>query len=281
MRKVYGAVLEEAALPGVIGSIQTFGELIHSHPHIHMIATDGAFRPDRTFLPMPKTSAEPFLKIWEHEIFRLLLKEKLITEEVVAQMRTTPDGGVVYKTDHSEWKKFPHWKAIPTLPGMIRNFEVFKPLDFLAQGARRDDRSVDLARQHIPDRSQHLIRYYGWYSNKARGVRRKVAAANAPVAQASAVVEPDKEEDTEIRKAARRRWAQLIKKVYEVDPLVCPKCSGPMEIVAFVTDAKAIGKILRHIGQNASAERAPPKPSSIRAPAAPAEWTYVPSEHIP
>jgi hypothetical protein len=37
---------------------------------------------------------------------------------------------------------------------------VFDPLDFFAEGA-----------QHIPDPGNHLVRYYGWYSNKTRGQR--------------------------------------------------------------------------------------------------------------
>ncbi|MFH0960898.1 MAG: hypothetical protein V1897_19610, partial [Pseudomonadota bacterium] len=28
----------------------------------------------------------------------------------------------------------------------------------------------------------------------------------------------------------RRNWARLIQKIYEVDPLVCPKCKGAMRI---------------------------------------------------
>ena len=41
------------------------------------------------------------------------------------------------------------------------------------------------------------------------------------------------EEDTPFRKTCRSRWAALIKKVYEVDPLKCPKCSGRMRIISF------------------------------------------------
>lgn len=36
--------------PGMIAGIQTFGELVHFHPHIHAIATDGAFAPHGTFI---------------------------------------------------------------------------------------------------------------------------------------------------------------------------------------------------------------------------------------
>ena len=29
-------------------------------------------------------------------------------------------------------------------------------------------------------------------------------------------------------------WARLIQKIYEVDPLVCPKCQGQMKIIFFI-----------------------------------------------
>jgi hypothetical protein len=41
------------------------------------------------------------------------------------------------------------------------------------------------------------------------------------------------EEEAKIR---RRGWAEMIRKVYEVDPLLCPACGGRMRIIAFLTD---------------------------------------------
>ena len=66
----------------MVGAIQTFGQLIHAHPHIHALASEGVFLPDGTFLPLPKLATEPFLKLWEQEIFALLLAEGKITEDV-------------------------------------------------------------------------------------------------------------------------------------------------------------------------------------------------------
>ncbi|WP_321492961.1 hypothetical protein [uncultured Desulfobacter sp.] len=37
-------------------------------------------------------------------------------------------------------------------------------------------------------------------------------------------------------------------KIYEVDPLVCPKCQGQMKIISFIEDLDIIEKILRHLG---------------------------------
>ena len=62
------------ALPGMVGAIQTFGQLIHAHPHIHALVTEGVFLPEGTFLPLPKLATEPFLKLWEQEVFALLVR---------------------------------------------------------------------------------------------------------------------------------------------------------------------------------------------------------------
>ena len=48
------------------------------------------------------------------------------------------------------------------MEGIPRNFEVFDPLDFLAQ-----------VTQHILNKGEHQIRYYRWYSNKKRGMQEK------------------------------------------------------------------------------------------------------------
>jgi hypothetical protein len=48
------------------------------------------FLPDGTFAPLPKLATEPFLELWEQQVFRLLLAEGKITEEIVANLRSWP-----------------------------------------------------------------------------------------------------------------------------------------------------------------------------------------------
>ena len=64
-------------------------------------------------------------------------------------------------------------------------------------------------------------------------------------------------------------WARLIKKVYEVDPLECPRCKGPMRVIALINDAGVVQRILKHLGlwvprQN---ERTPPAGIEAALPA--------------
>ena len=50
----------------------------------------------------------------------------------------------------------------------------------------------------------------------------------------------------------------MIRKVYEVDPLLCPKCGGRMRIIAFLTDYQAVDRIIDHLKLTFIAEKLPP-----------------------
>jgi hypothetical protein len=64
----------------------------------------------------------------------------------------------------------------------------------------------------------------------------------------------------------RSTWARLIHKVYEVDPLECPKCKGPMRVIALIDDKAVIRKILTHLGMwvpQIAAGRGPGPPAPV------------------
>jgi hypothetical protein len=95
--------------------------------------------------------------------------------------------------------------------------------------------------------------YFGAYSNVARGKRKKAARTHQAAGQLAAA-----EETREEQTARRRSWAQLIRRVSEVDPLICAKCGGEMRVVAVILDPPVIKKILDHLQERARAGRAPP-----------------------
>lgn len=65
------------------------------------------------------------------------------------------------------------------------------------------------------------------------------------------------------RAALRRRWADLIRRVFEVDPLVCDRCGGQLRVIAFITQPRVIRKILDHIKKRKGRNRAPPPAQSV------------------
>jgi len=91
---------------------------------------------------------------------------------------------------------------------------------------------------HVPNKGEQMVRYYGFYSNVARGKRKK----NAHDELIPSILEPDGSS-----KEYRKNWARLIQKIYEVDPLTCPKCHGRMRIISFIEDEEVIKKILKYL----------------------------------
>jgi hypothetical protein len=60
----------------------------------------------------------------------------------------------------------------------------------------------------------------------------------------------------------RLDWAKLLRRIYDIDVLVCPQCHGPTRILAAITDPPAIQAILRSLREPPA--RAPP--SGAREP---------------
>jgi hypothetical protein len=88
-------------------------------------------------------------------------------------------------------------------------------------------------------------------SNRPRGLRRQAVpvGADPPVP----IVTTPRLAPTE----ATRRWAALLRQIFEVDPLACPRCAGPMRIVACITQAAVIDQILTHLRTRAAAGAQP------------------------
>jgi hypothetical protein len=90
-----------------------------------------------------------------------------------------------------------------------------------------------LKRYTVPNKGEQMARYYGYYSNVARGKRKKACEKD----KIPCILESELSD-----KDFRRNWARLIQKIYEVDPLVCFKCSGEMHVIAFIEDPDVIKK---------------------------------------
>lgn len=73
----------------------------------------------------------------------------------------------------------PFTKETPLLKPQTTAAGIFDPLDFLAA-----------VTSHIPNKGQQMVRYFGYYSNKSRGLRKKAAARAALAAESVVVLDP-------------------------------------------------------------------------------------------
>jgi hypothetical protein len=67
-------------------------------------------------------------------------------------------------------------------------------------------------------------------------------------------------------RSRRRRlpWADLLRRVFGIDVLVCPQCAGPRRVLAAIHDPAAIARVLGALGLTAAGA----DPAGCRAPPA-------------
>ena len=134
-------------------------------------------------------------------------------------------------------------------PKINRNFEIFAVLS-----------------QHIPDKGVQMIRYYGLYSNPA-GAGRGCARKGTGHGRSGGHL---KSQFTELKSLPpgsppppltlpSRKWRDLIRQAWHVDPLQCPVCQKQMRLIAFLDNPEVVEKILRHWNRRGRPEAGRPE----------------------
>ena len=146
-----------------------------------------------------------------HELQRLAQYILRCPFSLARVVRLTDDGSVIYRAEQQRCRRFPGPASADLRSGPKRNFQIFNVLDFLAE-----------VTQHVPDKGEHLVRYYGWYSYRQRGIRARAQKSGGPEAKTVRIdrsaLTAQKTHASGPRPGSVSTWAMLIKRVYEVIP---------------------------------------------------------------
>ena len=266
----------KSKVPAAVMVIHTFGEyLVDFHPPLHALVADGLFDPQGGFHPLPEEIVLwPLEEMFRRRVIAFLVDQELLPRDRAEMLLSWQHSGFSLhrsrRVGHEEREDLeqidryilrnpfstakmhfePGAGSVLYRSRMNKkqggNFAALSPTDFIAA-----------VTQHIPDKGFQLVRYYGWYSHKARGVRAKTGAAQAE--DSAQGHEPD-------RAPTSAQWRRLIAKIWEADPLTCPDCGAEMRILAFIEEDRVIGRILRHLGLLPDASRGPPLQEPVYEP---------------
>lgn len=228
--------MRELPITTRIISHQTYGDMIRFNPHWHCIILEGGVTDNNEFYHIPIINTVNLTEVFRKSMIKLFVDKKLINK----------DFAILF----SNWKN----------SGFSVDNSVFlSPYDDKArEGLCQYIARLPVSLQKITyEPVKKKIIYHTKY-NEYWGENMKLFTATDFIADLTVHIPPKgkKEEiaeDPENKEvpdeASKKAWARLIKKVYEVDPLICPKCGSEMKIVAMqfiaiVQDRDEIEKII-------------------------------------
>ena len=279
---------EPDGVPGVVASLQTFGSFgANFHPHLHALVTEGVITPDGRFHPViwpgQRQREERFRRRFLARLRRAKRLSPSFHETLLAWRRSGFSVDARQRVGVGEEKRLERLARYATRTtlavGAVREqgdgrIAVDTPPDPRTGATVKVLDRLDFVHavcQQIPDRGLHQVRYYGAYANRKRRVIREAFEARgeeAPEASSSREDVGDASPSPpappgSVEAARRSAWARMLRKVFEVEPLVCPRCRVEMEIVASITEVGVIDRILKH-----RRERGLVSPFEPRAPPA-------------
>jgi hypothetical protein len=266
---------------GMVLVVQTSGDLLNAHPHLHGLAPRGGWDGHGAWVSVPYVDPGVAERLFRAKVLAFLKAEGLLSEErerlllswehatgfsVDSSVKVEPEDGPGLERlaryllrppvslERMQWEPGSDEVAYrrKTRDGQPGAVELLDPLDFLARVIA-----------HVPQPRLHMVRYVGHYSNVARG--RRLKGRDAKLDTTPPRDEADGLTSAE-RRARRRAWAQLLRKVYEVSALTCPNCGTEMKIISVILDPAVIKTILDHLRKKK--EPAPRPPPDAQSPLA-------------
>ncbi len=229
---------------GMVMTIHTFGEYMGFNCHLHALVADGVFMPNGMFYVAPKARTRPLEQLFRARVIKMLVEEDLLAEDMARKLLkwkhsgfSVHNGKPIKRNDTEGLERVAQYiirnpfseqkMTYNEENGTViyrsrmhaktkRNFEIFSAEDFIAA-----------ITQHIPEKGFQMVRYYGWYSNRARGERAKRQAEGSEPDNPAGVQVIDVS-DYQPRRLPSKKWRELIKKIWEVDPFACPRCGSEM-----------------------------------------------------
>ncbi|MCX5794835.1 MAG: transposase [Elusimicrobia bacterium] len=252
--------------------IQRAGRSLNLHPHVHAVVSEGRFSFEPGLLGSKlrfHAAAEPSERDIElmteslrHKILRRLRRLGAIPDDMAKEMLSWQNSGFslhakvfVPGGDREGLERVLFYCAKPALAPKRLSYQpkndrvVYRtePKNGLTLALRFEP--VEFLRRWgllIPPARRNLLRYYGALGPNSPLRASLVAEASRGTAKAR--LRKKVEGAKEAVSKSVRSWAACLNRVFEVDPLVCPRCAATMVPVAVIMNDQELVRLLEHLG---------------------------------
>ena len=261
---------DNTGTPAQLHFIQRFGGALNLHVHVHAVVSDGVFnlgsttkgRRELAFTPVPPPTAKQLAGIVttiRKKLIRRICRTSGLSREAAANLLSWKNSGFsvhdevyIKDWDRGGLERLLKYCSRPAL-SPARLIYGAKTNTVIYRSETREGKSelltmtpVEFLRRWgllMPPPNKNLIHYYGALAPRS---------PLRPLLVAKAEKETDRlalEEKVYKLKKKANSWAACLARVFEVFPLICPKCNLEMKPVAVILNDKELVRLLTHIGQ--------------------------------
>ena len=115
----------------------------------------------------------------------------------------------------------------------------------------------------------NVLLYYGVLAPRAAWRRAIVPNAGGDECPSTSARESDASEAEAPPSARGYRWAELLRRTFDIDVLACPRCGGRLVLIGLIEQPQVVARILDHLGLPSTLPRPAP---ARRAPRGVDEW---------
>ena len=271
-------VAPKDSAPAQLHVLQRFGSSVNLHLHDHAVVSDGVFSLEGgclRFQGVPPPTFDEVAELAEdlrRRILKRMLRLRVLPAATVAEMRAWPHGGFsldggtfVEAQDRAGLERLLLYVLRPALSLKALTYKPEHDLVRYRPGKGKPDSPAVLEWSGaefvgriaalIPPARKHLVRYYGALGPRSplrravsQAARRKVGAAELGTGYSVTLLGEVSRAARKAARASARAWAACIKRVFEVNPVLCAKCGGSMALAAIILDDGELSRILGNQG---------------------------------
>ena len=254
--------------PANISFVQRFGNRLNLHQHVHAVISDGVFHKEaglfgdalgfRASRPPTEEEVRELTESLRHKVLRRFKKLGRLSDLDVKNMLSWPHSGFSVHAeayappgDREGLQQLLYYCARPALS--VKNVFYYRKQNrvvYRTEPRGGESWSLSMAPLGVlrkwgllmPPPRKNLVRYYGALGPNSPLRELLVEAASQGTARARL-----REKKAAVC-AQLRSWAACLARVFEVFPLICPKCSVEMVPVAVIMRDRELVRLLTYLG---------------------------------
>ena len=275
-----------SGVPAQLHFIQRFGGALNLHIHVHAVVSDGVFevksslgRKELRLKRVPYPTAEELaliVTVIRKILIRRICRTGALDREAARNMLSWKNSGfsiheevAIEERDRAGLERLLRYCSRPAL-AVTRLIYSAKANTVIYRCEKQEGRTelltltpIEFLRRWgllMPPPNKNLIHYYGALA--PRSPLRALLVAKA--AKETGRVQIQEKVDKLKKKASS--WASCLARVFEVFPLICPKCKLEMKPVAVILNDKELVRLLTHLGLPADFPKFKPAPKECSPP---------------